>query len=153
MRGGHHLEYNTYNKAHIHTLPRENKPLHLLQHNCNKVTMRPNSCITSHLLLNASGLCHFVISYTIMSPNQLVAKLANGYNLSNFGYPISARSSHFCHCSVYNLLLKLASVTAIFSKMATKCFEFVEPLLVNESVYLERDSELTSSVTVSLPRA
>ena len=45
---------------------------------------------------------------------------------------ISARSSHFCHCSVYNLLLHLASVTVIFSnKLATKYFEFGEPLVLS----------------------
>ena len=33
-------------------------------------------------------------------------KLANGYNLFYLGYQFSARSSHFCHCSVYNLLVE-----------------------------------------------
>ena len=35
---------------------------------------------------------------------------------------ISAKSSHFCHCSVYDLLLQLASVTVIFSGVATSFF-------------------------------
>ena len=57
-----------------------------------------------------------------------VAKLSNGYNSLHLGYIlISAKSSHFCHCSAYNqLLLQLASDTVIISKTATIVFAFGE---------------------------
>ena len=61
---------------------------------------------------------------------QSVAKIANGYKLFYLCYESLQGVAIFVTAQcIYNLLLQLASVIAIFSKLATKCFEFGEPLL------------------------
>ena len=59
------------------------------------------------MYLIVQGFGHLICRHIIIGVPHTLAKLANGYNLRIPPWLlISVRSSHFCHCSVYNILFR-----------------------------------------------